>query len=306
MSVTHLPVAALLGLLASSVEPQSLPSMDLLWQCKDGNAADIVGPSEVAALGADLKRVWGLQGRRRSVWRIDNRERQNEEEDFDFATKLSWGAIDVEGALVEHRLFTLSEKATLQGESGSTILPAAIKVDDISTPSDPDTKQLFTFPSSDAPRHIASDPERNLLIVVMGGELRIYNYNNSTFTLDPAPLGVAPIPTGLTSCGQDAANLGYARVVDLQVGPGGSDERVAIVAASIADPPCDDDEQLAGVFFCNIEDPSNPSFYATDLSKQAWQPCRDVGDPCSDWRFHGLTHLRTAAGRDLVYVVGAK
>src|SRR5688500_4441280 len=85
-SSMFLPVLLPIG--SSAQTP--LPLMDLQTQSLDGNAADIVGPSDATQPATDpfLERVWGAQGRRRAAWRISDRERIFDEEDKNFDTEL--------------------------------------------------------------------------------------------------------------------------------------------------------------------------------------------------------------------------
>ncbi len=315
MKKTHSLVAsALIALLVSPTHAQTLPKMHLHWQSLDGNPADVVGPSFVASADASVKRVWGLQGRRREVWRVSDRLRFFDEEDPDFSTRLNWGAIDVDNSdPADDRLFTLTERQVQTTETGDVILPAVIKVDRIQNQSAPFTLQELEFPTTEAPRHIATDPERDLLLVVMAGELRIYDYSSGTLPDPLVPLGVAPIPTGLTGCHDDTlSKLTFAQVED--IGPEDAQQRMALVAATVFMPGCNPDTQIAALVICNIQDPSQPDFYDTDLALQAWQPCRRPPpplEPCEDWKFSGFTHVRTIGTpgtppKDLVYVIGGE
>ncbi len=283
-----------------------LPKMDLHLQSLDGNPADIVGPSDVTppAIPED-ERVWGAQGRRREAWRVSDRQRFFAEEDKDFATRLSAVALDLDASQpADKRLFTLSERQVQQLETGSLTIPAVIKVDNIGDPTAPEIVQEFTFSDTDAPRSICTIPDQNKLIVVMANELRIYDYDNPPlFTLDPSPLGVAPIPTGMTVCSNTFQALFSAQVEQIQV-PGG-EETMALVAASINTVACAPPKpQAIGILVCNLANPSSPFFY-TNLATQAWDPCRSEG-PCEDWRVNGFDHVRTISmfPKDLVYAVG--
>jgi hypothetical protein len=310
---THaLPATLLFALLVCPAAAQApLPKMELHLQCLDGNAADVVGPE--VSNGSVTERVWGLQGRRREVWEVSTRERQHDEEDKDFATRLAWGAIDLVGGAPnpQDRLFTLTQRQVQKTETGETVFPAVIKVDRIANPSAPETLQVFTFSEDERPTHICTIPDADKLIVLMGfvpgppfvpSELRIYDYSSGVLP-DPLlpPLGVAQIPSGVTECSQGLKNLIHAQVEEI------GQQRMALISATVDDPVCVENVQAAALVVCNVENPANPLFYADDLYTQTWQPCRPVPpppEPCLDWRFEGLTHVRTTDMKDLVYVVG--
>jgi hypothetical protein len=156
MKKTHALPATLLLALACPVEAQTpLPQMELHLQSKDGNPADVVGPSDLTTGDPEDERVFGLQGRRRAAWQVSNRERQRDEEDFDFATELKAGAIDQESSFIsEHRLFTLTAHRVQETETGSTTFPAVIRVDNIGGPFGLLTPSIF-FRISPSPRTIS-------------------------------------------------------------------------------------------------------------------------------------------------------
>jgi hypothetical protein len=347
MKLDALLITITLALTAEAVPvtaQTSLPSMVPLQVSKEGNPADLAGVEEVDA-GFPDSRIWGGGGRRRNAWEPNSKMRNFNEEAKDLLTGAVAYEVDVSsGNSQDHRLFTLTSKQILRNDSGAvaTIIPARLRVDNIANQTAPIPHQPdIVFADDESPGFLRVSPDDKLLLVGVQvpsppspapkyhGEIRVFDYTTGTLV----EVSSTPLPAydsmnpNLTGCGhyftlpKDAQ---IARIQTVETAPGSGvwlEERMALVTANVASPtgdppPCDDSalvKQTRGLLVLNLQNPAQPYWLDTDLSTQAWDPCRTPGDKCDDWFTAGFCHVRAQSFnpahashqlRDYVYMTG--